>query len=95
MLISVTWFILGLLQITCYLLERRNQYITITKDEISRFTLFFSRTIEISEIKKIIRFRYSYRFETESKKLDIDKEVINKDSIDDLDKFIEKLNLHS
>ncbi|MCM4155215.1 hypothetical protein [Gramella sp. AN32] len=93
-LISATWFLLGVFQLIIYFIERKNQYLSISEERIKRITLFFSKSLKISEIKKVTRFRYSYSVETEIKKLSIGREIIASDSKKDLESFFDSLKLN-
>lgn len=87
------WIIVGALQTGSYFYDKKFQYLSIENNKLTRHFLI-PRSIEIEKIKKIWRFRNSYKIETDKKSLRISKNLIEEDSLFQLDQFFETLNLN-
>ncbi len=88
------WFGLALPYLGQYLYERQNQYLTITQDEIKVNNLFRKR-IKLSDISRIKKFAGDYIIQADGKKLTINTQIVDQDSLNDLNEFLAKLNLPS
>lgn len=85
-------FVLAFLYLGLYLYERQNQYLTITEDQIKINDLFGKR-IHISQINRIKKFAGDYKLITDKKEMKIDTQIIDPDSLEDLNGILAKLNL--
>jgi len=84
------YVICGLLYVFNYGFQKHFQYLTITDFSIIKHS-FFSKTILFSEITKINYFAGEYSIISDSKKLTINKELIDPSSLKELELIIEKL----
>ena len=84
------YVICGLLYLFTYGFQQHFQYLTITESSIIKHS-FFSKTILFSEITKIKYFAGEYSIISDSKKLTINKELIDPSSLKELELVIEKL----
>jgi len=89
---SYLWILLGGLQTGTALYEKKNQYLTIEQEKITKHSIF-PKTINISEIEKVSKFVNSYKIETENTTLTIDKGIIENDSLYKLENYLNNLNL--
>jgi len=89
---SYLWLVLGLLQTGTTLYQKKYQYLTIDNTRITRHSLK-SKSIQISDIKKVRRFRNSYKIETLESTLNINKNLIETESLYKLDDFFKELKL--
>lgn len=87
------WIIVGALQTGSYFYDKKFQYLSIENNKLTRHFLI-PRSIEIQKIKKIWKFTNSYKIETDKKSLRISKNLIEEDSLFQLDQFFETLNLN-
>lgn len=90
--ISLMWLLFGLVQIGTALYEKKNQYLTIDKNKITKHSLF-PKTIEIHDIQKVWNFVNSYKIETSKKTIIIDKNVIQEESLYKLADYLNGLKL--
>ena len=89
---SVGWVVMGILQTGMTLYEKKNQYLTIKGNKLTRHSII-PRTIEIDKIKKVRKFVNSYKIETSDKILTIDKGVIENESLYQLTDYLNTLKL--
>ena len=94
---NVNWtngFFLGMvvLYLGQYFYELRNQYLNITEEQII-VNSPFGKKIKLSEINWIKKFAGDYILKTEKKDLTINTQIIDKDSLNDLNKILATLNL--
>ena len=87
-----SWFVIALPYLGQYLYERQNQYLTITQDEIKVNNLFRKR-INLYDIKRIKKFMGDYKIITDAKVITINTKIIDKESLNDLNEVLAKLNL--
>jgi len=85
-------FVLAFLYLGLYLFERHFQYLTITEDQIKVNDLFGKR-INISQIHRIKKFAGDYKLITDKKEMKIDTQIIDPDSLEELNEVLAKLNL--
>ena len=85
-------FVLAFLYLGLYLYERQFQYLTITEDQIKVNDLFGKR-INISKINRIKKYAGDYILITDRKELRIDLQIVDPDSLIDLNRILAKLNL--
>jgi len=91
-LFSYLWIFLGGLQTGTALYEKKNQYLTIENDKITKHSIF-PKTIDTSEIQKVGKFVNSYKIETRNRTLIIDKGIIENESLFKLEDYLSNLNL--
>ena len=82
----------ALLYWVSYFYERRNQYLSIENNTLTKHSIF-PKTIKITDIKRILRFEGSYRIETSEKTLKINKDLIDAESLYKLDDYFKTLEL--
>jgi len=88
------YLVIGLLYVGHYLYDLTNQYLTIESGTIRKNGLYgFGKKINLNEINWIKKFAGDYTLKTETKELKINTELIDKNSLTDLNCILEKLNL--
>lgn len=87
---SYLWIVVGFLQLGTSLYQKKNQYITIEEDRLIKHSLI-PKTIEVSKIQRIRKFVNSYRIETAEGSIRIEKDFIEEESLQDLQKFLDRL----
>ena len=75
-----------------YFYEKRNQYLTIENNMLTKHSIF-PKTIAVTEIKRIRRFEGSYKIETSEKTLRINKDVMDVESLYKLDDYFKSLEI--
>ena len=88
------YLVAGILYIGHYLYDLTNQYLTIENGTIRKNGLYgFRKKINLNEINWIKKFAGDYTLKTEQKELKINTELIDKDSLTELNKILAELNL--
>ena len=88
------YLVIGILYIGHFLYDWTNQYLTIENGTIQKNKLYgFRRKISLSEIIWIKKFAGDYTLKTDEKELKIHTELIDKDSLVELNKVLEELNM--
>ncbi len=88
------YLVIGILYVGHYLYDLANQYLTIENGTIRKNGLYgFGKKIDLSEINWIKKFAGDYTLKTEKKELKINTELIDKDSLTELNKILAGLNL--
>lgn len=87
------FLIISLLYLGIYLYERRNHYLTIEDNTLSINSLFFGKQIRFDEVKRFKKFAGDYIFIGDDKKLTVNTQLIDPDSLKDLDAELEKQGL--
>ena len=87
---NYAWIIVGLIQTGTYFYDKKYQYLTIENKTITRHFLI-PKTIKIDEIKRVRKFVNSYKIETDTRTMRISKNLIEKDSLKELDRFFDSL----
>ena len=75
-----------------YSYEYRNQYLTIENGTMKVNTLF-GRKINMNEIERIKKFSGEYILKTDKKELTINTQIIDPNSLTNLNAELEKLNV--
>jgi hypothetical protein len=88
------YLIIGILYFGTYLFENNKQYLTIENGIISKNHLI-PKKINLNEIKRIKKFAGDYILKTDSTELRINTELIEKNSLAELDTVLENLNLET
>lgn len=90
------YLLAGILYLGHYLYDLSNQYLTIENGTIQKNVLYgFGNSIKLKEINWIKKFAGDYTLKTETKELKIDTELIEENSLTELNEILEKLNLPS
>ena len=86
------WIIIGLLQVGTYFYDKKYQYLTIKNNTLIKHFLI-PQKIKINEIKKVRKVKNTYKVETDKKTIRISKNLIEVDSLKELELFFDNLNL--
>tara|TARA_R110002049_G_scaffold37208_1_gene117525 strand:- start:85131 stop:85541 length:411 start_codon:yes stop_codon:yes gene_type:complete len=86
------YLVMGILYIGNYLYDITNQYLTIENGTIKKSSIF-KKKIYIDDITWIKKFAGDYTLKTDTKELKINTELIEKESLTELNKILGKLNL--
>ena len=88
------YLVIGILYIGHYLYDLKNQYLIIENGTIRQNGLYgFRKKLNVDEINWIKKFAGDYTLKTEQKELKINTELIDKDSLSELNKILAELNL--
>ena len=88
------YLIIGLLYIGHYLYDLTTQYLTIENGSIRKNGLYgFGKKINLNDINWIKKFASDYILKTKTEELKINTELIDKNSLNELNAILEKLNL--
>ena len=88
------YLIIGLLYIGHYLYDLTTQYLTIENGSIRKNGLYgFGKKINLNDIYWIKKFASDYILKTKTEELKINTELIDKNSLNELNAILEKLNL--
>ena len=88
------YLVIGILYVGHYLYDLKNQYLTIENGTIRKNGLYgFGKKLTLNQIKWIKKFAGDYTLKTEQKELKINTELIDKDSLTELNKILAELNL--
>ncbi|MDZ4127680.1 MAG: hypothetical protein U1E02_26455 [Hydrogenophaga sp.] len=88
------YLLMGILYAGTYLFENKKQYLTIENGIISKNHLI-PKKINLNEIKRIKKFAGDYILKTDSTELRINTELIEENSLAELNTVLEKLNLET
>ena len=88
------YIVIGILYFGTYLFENNKQYLTIENGIISKNHLI-PKKINLNEIKRIKKFAGDYILKTESTELRINTELIEENSLAELNTVLENLNLEA
>ena len=86
------FLIISFLYLGTYFYEKRNQYLTIENGLIS-VNQPFGKKIRLTEIKRIKKFAGDYILKTDKTELTINTQMIDPNSLADLNTELEKLNM--
>ncbi|HUH27072.1 hypothetical protein [Gelidibacter sp.] len=86
------YLIIGILYFCIYLFEHNKQYLTIENGIITKNHLI-SKKINLVDIKGIRKFSGDYKLKTDTDELIIDTNLIEENSLADLETFLENLNV--
>ena len=76
-----------------FIYEYKNQYLTIADDTITENLLFQTKKMNLNEIIKVKNFAGDYILKTSQKELIINTQIIDPDSLIDLNAVLEQLEL--
>lgn len=83
---------MAILYLGQFLIEWQNQYLTIDQDQI-KVNYPFGKKINLSDVNWIKKFAGDYIIKTDEKKLTINTQIIDSDSLEDLNRVLSSLNL--
>ncbi len=90
------YLVVGALYIGHYLYDLKFQYLIIKEDMIKVNALYgFRKKIYIKDIQSIKKFAGDYKIITADKEININTQLIAKDSLIKLNTFLEKLKMNS
>lgn len=88
------YLVIGMLYIGHYLYDLTNQYLTIENGTIRKNGLYgLGKKLNLDEINWIKKFAGDYTLKTKKSDLKINTELIDKDSLNELNKILVGLNL--
>ncbi|MBU3821081.1 hypothetical protein KO566_03335 [Flavobacteriaceae bacterium XHP0103] len=88
------YLLMGFLYLGTYFFENNKQYLTIENGVISKNQLI-PKKINLNEIKQIKKFAGDYILKADSTELRINTELIDQNSLLELNVFLDSLNLNS
>jgi hypothetical protein len=88
------FLIISLSYFGTYFYEKKNQYLTIENGVIS-VNKPFGKKVNLTEIKQIEKYAGDYTLKTDKTKLKINTQIIELNSLSELDAVLEKLNVES
>jgi hypothetical protein len=86
------YLVFGILYLILYFYQRRNKYLTI-ENGILKINGSFGKKINLNEIKQIKKFAGDYILKSDKKKLTINTQIIEPNSLVELNAELEKLNV--
>jgi len=94
---EIGWFdygslVFGVLYLILYFYQKKHQYLTI-ENGILQINGSFGKKINLTEIKRIKKFAGDYILKTDNKELTINTQIIEPNSLAELNSELEKLNL--
>ena len=93
-LLGYLWLSLALISLSHYYYSRRKAYLTIKQGYLYK-NLLFSQKLLLSDIKRIRKFAGDYTLMTETTKLTIDTQIIDADSLEELECVLAQLDLEN
>jgi len=89
-----SWLILGLLEIGTWYYQNKFQYLQIKNNVLTKNSLF-PKSIELSEITAIRKYRNSFLIESKEQNIKIYKDVISTDSLYQLTDFLNQIKVET
>jgi len=86
------YLVFGILYLILYFYQKRNKYLTI-ENGILKINGSFGKKINLNEIKQIKKFAGDYILKSDKKKLTINTQIIDPNSLVELNAELEKLNV--
>lgn len=87
---SYLWIFLGILQAGSSYYRQKYQYLTIEEDKLVRHSII-PKTIALSEVRRIKKYVDSYKIETHNQSMRIEKDFIERESLQKLNLFLDDL----
>lgn len=84
------YIVIGLLYLISYTFQKHYQYLTITDSSITKHGVK-NKTLHFSEINRVKYYAGEYTLFTETKKLTINKELVDPSSLEALELAIEEI----
>lgn len=91
-LIYSTWVLLGLLQLGAWYYKKKHQYLFITEDSLTKNSLF-PKSIKLTELTAIWKFKSIFTLETRQAKIKIDKDQMEDESLYKLTDLLSQIEL--
>ncbi|WP_133643076.1 hypothetical protein [Zeaxanthinibacter enoshimensis] len=91
-IVSYLWLLLAAISLTHYFYSRKKAYITIKQGYLYK-NLLFSPKLLLTDIKRIRKFAGDYILMTEKAQLTIDTQIIDEDSLEELECVLAQLDL--
>lgn len=89
---AYTWLGISVMYIAIYSFDYFNQYLTIQNNVIKENHLF-GKKINLNEMKRIKKFAGDYILQTEKTELTINTQIIDQNSLTELNAELKKLNV--
>lgn len=86
------WLILGFLEICIWYYEYKYHYLQI-QDNILTINSFVSKSIDLTQIKAIKKYKSIFVLESEKQRIKIHKSMIDTESLHQLSQFLNKIQL--
>ena len=86
------WIVISAMYLVGYFYQRQNKYLTI-ENGIIKINSPFGKKINLTEIKRIKKFAGDYILKTDNKELTINTQIIDPNSLAELNTELEKLNV--
>ncbi|NGX85048.1 hypothetical protein G3A46_12035 [Aequorivita sp. KMM 9714] len=86
------WIVISAMYLIGYFYQRQNKYLTI-ENGIIKINSPFGKKLNLNEIKRIKKFAGDYILKTERKELTINTQIIDPNSLAELNAELEKLNV--
>ncbi|MGB1210205.1 MAG: hypothetical protein ACPG41_02200, partial [Lacinutrix venerupis] len=85
------WIVISAMYLVGYFYQRQNKYLTI-ENGIIKINSPFGKKLNLTEIKRIKKFAGDYILKTDNKELTINTQIIDPNSLAELNAELEKLN---
>ncbi|APU10245.1 hypothetical protein QYR09_08085 [Cellulophaga lytica] len=86
------WLVISIAYLSIYFYQKQNKYLTI-ENGIIKINSPFGRKLNLTEIKRIKKFAGDYIIKTDKKELTINTQIIDPNSLAELNAELEKLNV--
>ncbi|MDB9827953.1 hypothetical protein OAD14_00545 [Flavobacteriaceae bacterium] len=86
------WIVISAMYLVGYFYQRQNKYLTI-ENGIIKINSPFGKKLNLTEIKRIKKFAGDYILKTDNKELTINTQIIDPNSLAELNAELEKLNV--
>ncbi|WP_318310450.1 hypothetical protein [Flagellimonas crocea] len=86
------WIVISAMYLVGYFYQRQNKYLTI-ENGIIKINSPFGKKLNLNEIKRIKKFAGDYILKTEKEELTINTQIIDPNSLAELNAELEKLNV--
>ncbi|MCP4054352.1 MAG: hypothetical protein GY739_15090 [Mesoflavibacter sp.] len=86
------WIVISAMYLIGYFYQRQNKYLTI-ENGIIKINSPFGKKLNLTEIKRIKKFAGDYILKTDNKELTINTQIIDPNSLAELNTELEKLNV--
>ncbi|WP_372518347.1 hypothetical protein [Winogradskyella sp.] len=86
------WLVISIAYLSIYFYQRQNKYLTI-ENGIIKINSPFGKKLNLTEIKRIKKFAGDYILKTDKKELTINTQIIDPNSLAELNAELKKLNV--
>jgi len=90
--IDYGWIVISAMYLIGYFYQRQHKYLTIENGTI-KINSPFGKKLNLTEVKQIKKFARDYILKTDKKQLTINTQIIDPNSLAELNTELEKLNL--